>query len=276
MLLDDLKIAFFQNRDKNPVFLRNILKEIIQYYILDFISKSTYTEYFLFKGGTCLRICFDLPRLSEDLDFDIENIKSFKIEKFLTELRSYFIKTWQFTNFTIKLAGNRKTIYLKFPILKDIGIEIKRNETNILFVRLDLSEAIGRKYKTEISIKSIRSFSFLIKRYSLSDLFAGKISAILTRETMEEKTRKERFKGRDFYDLIWFLEKKTEPNWKFLREITGFTKEEAIKKLTIKIEKVKPSLLKTDLTPFFEDTNFVENFCTSFQELYQQYKTKLG
>src|SRR3989338_2457182 len=42
-------------------------KEYLQYIFLNAISK--YPENFVFKGGTCLRICYGLERASEDLDF---------------------------------------------------------------------------------------------------------------------------------------------------------------------------------------------------------------
>ena len=42
-------------------------KEYLQYIFLHAISK--YPEHFIFKGGTCLRICYGLNRASEDLDF---------------------------------------------------------------------------------------------------------------------------------------------------------------------------------------------------------------
>ena len=43
-------------------------KEYLQYIFLNAISK--YGENFLFKGGTCLRIVYELERASEDLDFN--------------------------------------------------------------------------------------------------------------------------------------------------------------------------------------------------------------
>ena len=42
-------------------------KEYLQYIFLNALSK--YADQFVFKGGTCLRICYGLERASEDLDF---------------------------------------------------------------------------------------------------------------------------------------------------------------------------------------------------------------
>lgn len=275
MFLNDLRIVYQNNKDKSPVFLRTLFKETVQYYLLDFISKSIWLENLIFKGGTCLRICFNLPRLSEDLDFDIADPKSFDIRIFIAQLSSYFIKTLQFSKLTIKLADNKRTIYIKFPILTDIGVPLRKNESNVLFVRVDLSYSVGKNYKTEISIKSTYNFSFLIKRYSLPDLFAGKISAILTREALQGKVKKERLKGRDYYDLIWFLEKGARPNWLYLKEITNLTKTQAIKKLEQKINRISPQFIENDLIPFFEDIVFIKNFAKNFKNLFQNYKNSL-
>jgi predicted nucleotidyltransferase component of viral defense system len=276
MFIDNLKQKYLQNKTQNFMVIRNVLKETIQLYILDFIYKSSWGETFIFKGGSCLRFCFSLPRLSEDLDFDIENYKAFSLGEFIIDLGNYFQKTLQYKNTTIKLAGNQRTIYLKFPILSDLGIKIKKSESNVVIIRLDLAPAIGKSYQTEVSIKTTPSLSLLIKRYSLPDLFAGKLSAILTRETMEGKIKKERFKGRDYFDLIWFMEKKVRPNWQYLKEVTSLSKQEALKTIEQKISKVSKKILKDDLVPFFHDQRFINQFIDNFQTLYKNYQRVLN
>lgn len=272
MFLEELKRKFLENKDRNPLLVRNLLKETVQFYILSFISQSVWAEKLLFKGGTCLRFFFDLPRLSEDLDFDIVNYQDFSIENFSEDLKNYFQKNLQFKNIFLKIAGNRRTVYLKFPILKEIGLVTKKNETDILFVRIDFAPAVGKNYQVELSVKTSRGGSILIKRYRFPDLFAGKISAILTRQAFEGKNLKERFKGRDYFDLIWFLEKKIIPNWEYLKELTDLGKKEVLKKLAIKVKKINAASLSSDLIPFFEDATFVKNFFQNFRQLYQSYK----
>lgn len=271
MFLDSLKNIYQKNKDKNPAYIRNILKEYIQYYLLQFISQSVWAGRFIFKGGSCLRFFFDLPRLSEDLDFDIVDIQTFDMNKFMQELKIYFVSTVQFDKIETKLANNKRTLYVKFPILGDIGMTIPPSESDILFVRIDVAPILGTAYATEISIKSTYDFALLIKRYSLADLFSGKIAAILIRETFEGTSKKERIKGRDYYDLIWFLEKNIKPNWQYLTEITGFTKKAALKKLSDKIGKANPSFLQTDLAPFFLDNTFVRLFSQNVKSLYLTY-----
>lgn len=275
MFLDSLKQAYFENKDRNPLLLRNTIKERIQFYVLDFIFNSVWGERLIMKGGTCLRFCFNLPRLSEDLDFDIENYKSFAIDGFTADLKSHFIKKLQYKQTGVKLANNKRTLYLKFPVLNDLGVPYTKGESNLLHVRIDLTVIPSVEYQTEVSIKSTADLSFLIKRYSLPDLFAGKICAILTRETLEGTIKTERFKGRDFYDLIWFLEKGISPDWQYIEKISSLSQKQALVKLDGKVKKVTPSLLKADLLPFFENTGFVEQFSQNFQRLYIQYKKLL-
>lgn len=269
MFLDDLKTVYVQNKDQNSVYVRNLLKERILYYVLHFISQSKWAGSLIFKGGTCLRIFFDLPRLSEDLDFDLEDINSFEIEEFITRIKDYFLTDLKYPNLETKLAGNKRTLYLKFPILDKLGMSVNLAESNIIFVRIDVASVEGAKYSTEISQKSTSNFSLLIKRYSLPDLMAGKIAAILTREKMEGKIKVERTKGRDYYDLIWYLEKNIQPNWVHLLEITGLTKIDVLQKLNTKINSVDLSMIQDDLSSFIADQSFVKAFCTKIKDIYK-------
>ena len=267
MFLDSLKQIYRDNRHQPPLYLRGLLKETVQFYVLNFIFNSVWGEGLIMKGGTCLRFCFGLPRLSEDLDFDIETAVDFSLEQLTQDLRDYFVKTLKFDQLEIKTAKNHRTIYLKFPILKQIGLAVNPAESNLLHVRIDLSAVPKTKFKTEISLKSTYDFSFIIRRYSLPDLFAGKISAILTREKFEGKTKTARFKGRDYYDLTWFLEKGVNPNWEFVRVATGLAPAAAKKRLKQKIKQVSSRFLKEDLLPFFADRKFIENFAENFATL---------
>ena len=272
MLLDDLQTAYEHHKEDSPLFVRNALKEVLQWYMLDFIGSSAWAERLLFKGGTCLRICFDLPRLSEDLDFDVEHPRLFAMTAFVDDLETYFRKKLQYDAFSTKIANNERTLYVKFPVLKALGLAVQEHESKTLFVRLDFAKTVGSAYHTELSMKSVGNFSFLIRRYALPDLFSGKLSAILTREAMEGKEKKERFKGRDFFDLLWFLEKGVQPNWEYLKESAGLGKLEAVERLEQKIQKITPAYLEKDLLPFFADTTFVKRFAANFHQLFSTYK----
>lgn len=269
MILNQLKLTIETNTDKNLLYVRNLLKEQLQGYVLNFVYNSNYGENFLLKGGSCLRLCFDLPRLSEDIDFDIENFAQFDRALFCQNLQDYFRQKLKFNGLEIKIGSQERIIYLKFPVLKEIGFPISKEKENILFLRLDLAPILGQGFKKEITMKSAFDFSFLIHRYSLEDLFAGKILAIIKRETWEGETKEPRFKGRDFFDFFWLLEKKVEPNFGYLESIAGFSKTEATQRLRQKLLEAinRKEELKTDLQPFFLETAAVENFVNNLEAL---------
>lgn len=277
MLIDNLKSVVNENKKQvNDLFLRNLLKENLQYYVLNYIYSSDWAERLLFKGGTCLRFCFDLPRLSEDLDLDVKEYNQFDLDQFLTDIKDYFTKTLQYKDLDLYVSASKQQIKLKFPIMKDLGLKENRSESNLLFLRLDIQEVDSNVYKEEVSLISTYDFNFVIKRYSLQDLFSSKIAAILTRSFKKGDNNKITFKGRDYYDLIWFLEKGITPNYKRLEDITGNNKETAIKELDKKVEKVNKKYLIEDLSPLFREKDFVNNFGENFKELYDSNRVKLG
>lgn len=272
MIIDNLKNVIDKNNDKNSLYLRNLLKEQLQNYLLNYIYNSEYGEKFIFKGGTCLRFCFELPRLSEDLDFDVEDFIDFSFDKFTGDLKNYFSTKLKYNDLGIQISGKNKIIYLKFPILDKIGFPINKDKPseNILFVRIDLNDLIGKYYSKEISLKSTSDFSFIIKRYSLSDIFAGKLAAVLLREGWEGKEKKARFKGRDYFDICWLMEKKIKPNLPYLKslievksdkELIGLLKEK------FQIAMSKKLILKEDLQSFLPEKVFIDNYINNLDNL---------
>ena len=272
MIVNNLKIILDKNNDKNSLYLRNLLKEQMQNYILDYIYNSQYGEKFIFKGGTCLRFCFELPRLSEDLDFDVEDFSRFDFNKFIEDIKNYFSTKLRYKDLNIKISGKNKMLYLKFPVLEKIGFPVNKNKPteNNLFLRIDLSDIKGKNFTREVSLKSTSDFSFIIKRYSLSDLFSGKLAAVLSRESWEGKEKQPRFKGRDYFDICWLMQKKIKPNIAYLKSLIDIkSDEELLEKFKNKFEAAikKRLILKEDLLPFFSDTNFVDDFISNLDNL---------
>lgn len=265
MIINALKLSYDKNRDQNVLFVRNVLKEHLQYYILNFIYNSLYAETFLFKGGTCLRFCFDLPRLSEDLDFDVLDFESFNVERFVADIKIYFKSKLKYEDLTVKISGSNKILYLHFPILRRIGFPVNEQKPseNILFVRIDFSAVNGKYFDKQISLTSTYNFSFIIRRYSLPDLFSGKIAALLMRETIAGENLQPRFKGRDYFDFFWFIGKQVKPNYRYLTSLTQITsKKDLLKKINKQFDEAirRKNELKADLLPFFQDSAFVEDF----------------
>ena len=272
MIVDNLKIVLDKNNDKNSLYLRNLLKEQLQNYLLNYIYNSQYGEKFIFKGGTCLRFCFELPRLSEDLDFDVDGFSDFNFDKFTGDLKNYFLTKLKYSDLSIQISGKNKIIYLKFPILEKIGFPVNKNKPSesTLFVRIDLNDLKGKYFSKEISLKSTSDFSFIIKRYALTDIFAGKLAAVLLRESWEGKEKQPRFKGRDYFDICWLMQKKIRPNFSYLKTLIEVKSDkELLEMLKDKFQVAikKKQIIKDDLLPFFSEENFIEDFINSLDSL---------
>ena len=106
MFLNQLLKIYSENKEKDKLYLRSLLKEAIQAYLLKFISASKWNDKLIFKGGTALRFCFDLPRLSEDLDFDVEEFDKFDIEDFANSIKTYISQELKYHDLEVKVAKN--------------------------------------------------------------------------------------------------------------------------------------------------------------------------
>ena len=268
MVIQNLKAVLTKSGSlENRDFVRNLLKEELQVFVLNFVYTSTYKN-LIFTGGTCLRKFYGLPRISEDLDFDINNT-SFDFDGFQKDLKEYFVKDLQYRNLDLKFKN--LTVFLKFPVLREIGFSTA-SDTDILFLRLDFSFNKDSHFNTETQLFSAYDFSFLAKTYDFGTLLANKIAAFLTRGYKKGPEQSESFKGRDVFDLIWMLgEAKKTGSRVNLQRISGLLgikdKKDLRKKILEKIEKIDSKDLYNDLRPFFKDTGFVDNFCQNFMKL---------
>lgn len=273
MLIDNLKKTINQDKDKPFLFLRNLLKEQLQYYVLEYIYGSDWGKTFLFKGGTCLRFCFGLNRLSEDLDFDIENYRQFDLGNFVSDLENYFAQTLQIKEVKAKITNNQQQVLLRFPVMEQLNLRKNNADSNILMLRLDLQGTDSQYYNQEVSLISQNNFNFVVRRYSLADLFSSKITAILKRSFFKGKENRITFKGRDYFDLIWFLQQGVEPNLERLKDLNkNLSLKEISDRLNTRVKSVKKSYLKEDLQPLFDSATFVNNFTDNFFKFYQKYQ----
>lgn len=268
MLEEILKdIVGKRRREGAPDFvIRNFLKEYLQYPVLGFIYGKN--KNFIFTGGSCLRICFDAPRLSEDLDFDLNknDYKKLRIEELAGNLKKIF-KEQYLIDIETKCQQNKR-IYLKFPILKKLGIA-KENESDLLYVKVEPNESGLTRAKTQLQPISKFGYNFIINRYDLKFLMTGKASAIFTRKWFKGKNDEIDIKGRDFYDLYWYMEKGIEPDYVNLKKLAGIVDKKSFKEALKK--RIKNDLtsakLSYDLKNFFPDQNFITDFCRNYKKI---------
>jgi predicted nucleotidyltransferase component of viral defense system len=219
MLIDNLKKSVQAGRDENLSleYIKIELKEILIYYALNFIYNSPKWSQFIFGGGTALKIIGDTARLSEDLDLDYLDNK-FDFKNFIADLVRYF-GSLGINNIKASSRQNNRIITLKFPILNKLSlIKNIKNESNLLYLKIELEKNKYSEYKIKATPITRYNLFFVVKNYGLETLFANKIGAILGRKDKIYQDKYD-FKGRDFYDLIWFLQNNVKPNLKRTQQI---------------------------------------------------------
>jgi len=260
---------------KNKYLIRNYLKEYIQYLVLSLLYNQKKMKNLVFKGGSCLRICYELPRLSEDLDFDYdENIIGKNILATLDDFLKKEIKNKYYSQLETKIQSTIR-LYLKFPFLKDLGLA-NDSESNKLYVKIETSNELSPYGEYTLTPVSKFGFNFVTSHYDISSLMSGKINALLFRVWFKESKDQDAqidIKGRDFYDLFWFLQKGVEPNWKMLRKTAGIKDKRELKNVLIKkIKKaVTPQKLSYDLKNFISDDQFVDDFSKNYLLIINKY-----
>jgi predicted nucleotidyltransferase component of viral defense system len=186
----------------------NALREILQDVALLGLWRSKFFEHAAFYGGTALRVLHGLDRYSEDLDFSLlEADESFSLRAYgdalLREISSF--------GFHVAFESRRKTqasaiesAFLKTNTYRQLIVIEAAQEllhdlhpAKNLKIRLEVDTDPPGGFETETQY-ILQPIPFYVRVYSLPDLFAGKLHAILCRKW------KTRVKGRDWYDLVWY------------------------------------------------------------------------
>ncbi|MEW6088619.1 MAG: nucleotidyl transferase AbiEii/AbiGii toxin family protein [bacterium] len=248
---------------------RNSLKEELQFYVLNFIYHHPDYSNWTMYGGSALRICHGLDRMSVDLDFEIAHPVS---DTFLNELKEE-IET-HFKNIygsgqeflTISITNGRGLL-LRFHIGNELGISHPSKQVH---VKIDLNHFNAPKAVIERWPKNFNQLSFVIKTYNMSTLMASKIAAIFLRGQRGVGKTVYEEKGRDIYDLLWYMDKKVVPDLNYLIEKGVGVKDLSalFDRLTLQMNKVNDTNLKQDLMPLFVNQIFIENWLKNWRESY--------
>ena len=232
---------------------RNAINEVMQEIALAGLYRGGFFDKAAFYGGTCLRIFYGLPRFSEDMDFslteknvefDIENYFPAVIEEFKASGREVLItkkeKKVQTKVESAFLNDNTEMYDLSFKTEKEIKIKIE----------VDTDPPLG--FLTEQKL-SLMPFSFMTRCFTLSDLYAGKMHALIFR------SYKNRVKGRNWYDFEWYVRHDVSLDFAHFqiraKEFNGLDidKEEFIKMLKEKIGTTDINVVKRDIMPFIQN-----------------------
>lgn len=249
----------------NKVLRRNLLKSYLQVLVLDFIYSDKKYSQLIFYGGSCLTHCYNLPRLSEDLDF-VDLKKKIEISRLAKDLKGYFEKN---TDLEVKIVPQKFRIYLKFPLLYELELAGK-SESDLLFLKVEIFQ--GFDFCKDYRAETLPLFKFnktvLVKTFDLPTLMSTKIRAVLMRKW--EKTDKKgkvlaTVKGRDYFDLMWYLEKGITPNFGC---IEGVTNNEEFKVILLRaIERIDPRSIRLDLESLIDNPGLVKNLSQDMKEI---------
>jgi len=204
------RIAYYRPANKRDEI--NALKEIAQEIALSALSRSGFFKVGVFHGGTCLRIAYNLPRFSEDLDFilykkDLDFIWQPYIKEIETEFELYDLSL----SVTDRSKANQtvKKAFLKensFGKVLNLQYERNASDKQVITIKLEIDTAppLGSVFENKI-VDFPSPFTITIQ--NMESLFAGKLHALLCRTYV---------KGRDWYDLIWYVTRKANINYKLL------------------------------------------------------------
>ncbi|MBT9587815.1 nucleotidyl transferase AbiEii/AbiGii toxin family protein [bacterium] len=185
------------------------LREVLQQIALLGLWRGKFFEHAAFYGGTALRVLYGLDRYSEDLDFSLlRPTSTFSLEAYEESLRRELASFGFEVSFHIRRKSKNTAIesaFLKANTLQHLilikaGEAIRRQLHNdeVLKIKLEVDTDPPAGFETESRVVLL-PVPFAVRVYSLPDLFAGKMHAVLCRKW------KTRVKGRDWYDLVWYL-----------------------------------------------------------------------
>lgn len=245
----------------------NALHEVMQQITLAGLYHSGFFDKAAFYGGTCLRIFHGVERFSEDLDFSLlQPDKTFTLENYFDPIINEFKALGRDVAINLKIKKNQSTVESAF--LKDdtaiFNLQFKSEHTIKIKIEVDINPPLG--FATESKLLLLPS-SFMTRCYTLSDLYAGKMHALLFRSW------KNRVKGRDWYDFEWYVRNNVALDFKHLCKRTyqfGSMKENDLTQesfkalLKEKISNTDINIVKRDVSPFIKNQATMDIWSTDY------------
>jgi len=237
---------------------RSVAREYLQARILETLQDRGAFLKWAFVGGTALRFLFGMPRYSEDLDFSLvvpERENTFA--PLMHKVSSAFEAEGYLNDIQVRDKGAVKSAFIKFRgLLSELAISPREEQILSIRVEIDTNPPAGATTTTTV----IRRFVALnLLHYDRPSLLAGKLHAVLARAYT---------KGRDLFDLVWYLTDRTwpEPNFTFLNNAlaqTGWSGSELIaanwRRIVVKrMEKIHWDRAVKDVSPFLERSQDVK------------------
>lgn len=232
----------------------NRTREFLQIMALKNLADQNAFDNIAFVGGTALRILYDIRRFSEDLDFSLVASKGYDFKKLSNGLLRHFKLNNLEVESKPKVEKTVHSTFLKFPgVLKELGLGAF--EAQKLSIKLEVDSNPPKGWKLADTTLN-KTYIFSVRHFDLPSMLATKIHACFFRKYT---------KGRDFYDLVWYLGRKVSPNIELLNNAIQQTEG---KKLGITKATLKDFMLgKLDKIDFNVTVKDVQRFIVDESEL---------
>ena len=177
----------------------NRMREYLQALVLRSLHECEAFRPLAFVGGTALRFLHGLPRFSEDMDFSLVAAEGYAGMDWLAKVK----RDLTLAGFEPQVTWNDRKIvhvgWVRLPgILREAGLSAMPAEKLAIKLKIDTRPPAGARCERRVVTRHV---TFLLQHYDLPSLLAGKLHAVLQRPYL---------KGRDLYDLMWYL---SDPNW---------------------------------------------------------------
>jgi len=239
----------------DPAHGRNLAREYLQARILAALQSAGAMIPLAFHGGTALRFLFAISRYSEDLDFALERPSAtYDFRKYLRTVQAELAAEGY--RIEIKVNDNKvvQSAFIRFSgLLYELGLSPHRDENLAVKLEVDTKPPTGATTATTIVRRYI---TLQLQHHDKASLLAGKLHAVLQRPYA---------KGRDLYDLLWYL---SDPTWPLPNLImlnsalmqTGWrdaplTDENWRQTVRNRLLTLPWDQLQTDVSPFLERTS---------------------
>lgn len=219
-------------------FRENLLKEYLQYRILDIIYGSVYANGLVFMGGTAIRIVHQGTRFSENLDFDNQGLTEADFNK----LAGLIQRELELDGYTVVLKNVFKGAYhcrISFP-----GLLFRHGMSGHVEERILIQiDAEPQKYEYVPD-------KFLINRFGIFRYINTVPRPVLLSQKILACLNRKKEKGRDFFDVVFLMAKAT-PDYACLGEKAGIRgKEELVRALRKRVADLDMRALARDIEPF--------------------------
>ena len=184
---------------KSALERQAVQQEVMQLIALSGLARGGFFEKAAFYGGTCLHLFYGMERFSEDMDFSLLSPDpKFDFESYFPAIREEFEIAGKEVEMQLKHKGKPSSIESAFLKESSEVFRIGFTTQKQIKVKIEVDIDPPPDFSTEMKLMT-RPVSRWIRAYSIGDLYAGKVSAALFRAW------RSRVKGRDWYDLEWYV-----------------------------------------------------------------------